>query len=138
MSSPAEVAGLKYDKVDDIPSINASLRKAFLTGKTRDLQYRKNQLKQLAFLVTDNEDAFCDALAKDLGRSKFESMFAEMMLTVNEAVDAVESLDKWAKKESVHGGLAWGFHNPHVRREPKGTVLVLGAWNYPLVSAGDV
>lgn len=61
------------------------------------------------------------------------------MLTITEAVEAVHNLEKWAKVEKVSGGLAWGFHNPHVRREPKGTVLVLGAWNYPVtVQIGPV
>lgn len=137
--STAKNIGLEYDTVAGIPAINKELRAAFLTGKTRDLEYRKNQLKQIAFLLTDNTDAWCEALEKDLGRSKFETMFAEVMLTVTEAVEAVNDLEKWAKKEKVHGGLAWGFHNPHVRREPKGTVLVLGAWNYPVtVQIGPV
>lgn len=123
----------------DFPQINKELRAAFLTGKTRPIEYRRNQLKQLAFLLTDNEDAFCDALRKDLGRTKFETVFAEMLLTVTEAVEAVHSVKGWAKKEKVNPGMAWAFHNPHVRREPKGTVLVLGAWNYPVtVQIGPV
>lgn len=76
--------------------------------------------------------ALCDALAKDLGRHPFESKFAEIMTTITETVEAVHNVKSWAKKEKVSPGLAWGFHNPHVRREPKGTVLILGAWNYPL------
>ncbi|CAO1636635.1 unnamed protein product [Sympodiomycopsis kandeliae] len=132
MASAADVAGLKYDSVESIPQINKELREAFLSGKTRDFEYRKNQLKQLTHLLTDNEDAWCQALDKDLGRNKFETLFAEVMLTVTEAVEAVHNLEKWAKDEKVSGGLAWGFHNPHVRREPKGTVLILGAWNYPV------
>ncbi|PWN29185.1 aldehyde dehydrogenase [Jaminaea rosea] len=132
MAAAAEAAGLKYDAVESIPQINKELRAAFLTGKTRSIEYRQNQLKQLAFMLQDNEDAFCEALNKDLGRHKFESMFAELMTTITEAVEAVHSVKSWAKKEKVSPGLAWGFHNPHVRREPKGTVLILGAWNYPL------
>lgn len=130
----AQAAGLEFDTVESIPAINADLRRAFLSGKTRNLEYRKDQLKQLSFLLRDNEDAWVDALAKDLGRSKFETMFAELLVTITEAVEAVNHLEKWAKKEKVAPGLAWGFHNPHVRREPKGSVLILGAWNYPVVS----
>lgn len=113
---------------------NEELRRAFLTGKTQSIEYRQNQLKQLAFLLQDNQDAIADALAKDLGRSKFETIFAELMLTITETVHAAKKVKSWAKKEYVNPGLAWGFHRPHIRKAPKGTVLVLGAWNYPIVS----
>ncbi|CAO1624338.1 unnamed protein product [Parajaminaea phylloscopi] len=135
----AKVAGLQFDSVEGIAQINADLRAAFLTGKTKSIEYRRNQLKQLAFLLQDNTDAFADAIAKDLGRSKFETVFAEVMLTVTECVHAVNKVKSWAKNEWVNPGLAWGFHRPHIRKEPKGTVLVLGAWNYPLnVQVGPV
>lgn len=97
-----------------------------------DSEYRKNQLKQLAFMIKDNENLFVEALKKDLGRSRFDSVFGETMLVVNECVDAINQLDKWAKPEKVWAGMAWPMHAPTVRKEPKGTVLVLGAWNYPL------
>lgn len=110
------------------------MRTAFLSGKTRSVEYRRDQLKQLAFLLQDNQDAIAHAVAQDLGRSKFETVFAELMLTVKETVHAVNKIKFWAKNERVDRGLPWVFHRPHIRKEPKGTVLVIGAWNYPIVS----
>jgi hypothetical protein len=49
--TPQQIAGLVYNDIEDIKEINAGLRKAFLTGKTRSLEYRKNQLKQLSFML---------------------------------------------------------------------------------------
>lgn len=83
-------------------------------------------------MLKDNEDLFVEALKKDLGRTRFETIFAETTLTITEAVEAVHNVEKWAKYEYVDPGMAWQTHSPHVRREPKGTVLVLGAWNYPV------
>lgn len=37
MATPQEQAGLVYSTVEEIPQINADLRKVFLTHKTRDL-----------------------------------------------------------------------------------------------------
>ncbi|UZJ52554.1 hypothetical protein CBS101457_001874 [Exobasidium rhododendri] len=134
-----EAASLNYTPIDKIVKINEDLRASFLSGKTRDLEYRKNQLKQLAFLLNDNSDAFVESIRKDLGRSRFESMFAEIMGTVNEIMEALHSLDKWAKDDKPWAGLAWAFHTTLVKKEPKGTVLVLGAWNYPVtVQIGPV
>lgn len=55
-------------------------------------------------------------------------MFAEVMGTSNEIVDAIDNLSKWNKTEKPYSGIAWLMHGAFVRKEPKGTVLVLGAW----------
>ncbi|KAN0064202.1 hypothetical protein ACQY0O_003369 [Thecaphora frezii] len=133
MSNPAaQQADLQFTPVDDIPKIVAELRSNFLTGKTRSIEYRKNQLKQLAFMLKDNADAFVESIRKDLGRSKFESVFAEIMGCTNECIEAINNLDKWAQPKKARAGIAWVMHTTTVRKEPKGTVLVIGAWNYPL------
>lgn len=138
-ATAATEAGLQYTPIDDIPSIVSDLRAAFLTGKTRSVEYRKNQLKQLAYMIKDNQEAFVESLRKDLGRSRFESIFAELMGTTNEIVEAVTKIDKWAKPAKPWAGAAWAMHGATIRSEPKGTVLVLGAWNYPItVQIGPV
>lgn len=135
----AEKAGLKFTPTDEIAKINADLRKVFLSGKTLDLNYRKNQLKQLCFMINDNKEYFVESIRKDLGRSRFESVFAEIMGTTNEIIEAINSLDKWAKDEKPWAGIPWAAHSTIVRKEPKGTVLVMGAWNYPItVQIGPV
>jgi aldehyde dehydrogenase (NAD+) len=135
----AEAAGLQFTPLDEIAKINEELRTVFLSGKTRDVEYRKNQLKQLSFMIKDNTEKFVESIRMDLGRSRFESMFAEIMGTINECVEAVHNVDKWAKDEKVWAGMAWALHKPIIKKEPKGTVLVLGAWNYPItVQIGPV
>lgn len=37
-----------------------------MSGKTRDVEFRKKQLKALRLMYNENEAAFCAALAKDL------------------------------------------------------------------------
>lgn len=139
MASPQEIAGLEYTELETIGKINESLRKTFLTGKTRDVNYRKNQIKQLCFMLKDNQEELCEAIRKDLGRPHLETMFAEVQIMINDCVEAVAHIDKWAKDTSKWAGMTWATHTTTVRKEPKGTVLVLGAWNYPLsVQIGPV
>ncbi|CEH18328.1 aldehyde dehydrogenase [Ceraceosorus bombacis] len=137
--TPQQVAQLEYTPIDTIAGINAELRKNFLTGKTRSLEYRKAQLKQLYFLLNDNAEEIAKAINKDLGRASFETNMAEILGTSNEIVEAVHNVGKWSKTEKPWSGVAWAFHSPSIRKEPKGTVLVLGAWNYPVsVQIGPV
>lgn len=54
------------------------------------------------------------------------------MTTTNSVLDAHDHCAKWAKDEGVWSGAIWAMHKPTLRKDPKGTVLVLGAWNYPI------
>ena len=48
-------------------------REVFLSAKTRDVEFRKKQLKALMRMYEENEEAFCSALAKDLRKVTFIS-----------------------------------------------------------------
>ncbi len=115
----------------DIPSTMARLRKTFATGRTRDIEWRKQQLRGLEKLVVDNEAAIAEALAQDLGRKPFEAWLADIAGTAAEAADAAKNVGKWAKRRyrwlelSQLPGRGW------VEYEPYGTVLIIGAWNFP-------
>jgi len=68
-------AGADLDEA--ISQIHKELTATFLSGKTRPIAFRKEQIKKLGFLVQDNEQAFADALRKDLGRPEGETLFGE-------------------------------------------------------------
>ena len=50
------------------------MRTVFKHGYTLPLAKRKQQLLQLERLVEENADAICEALHKDLGRPRMESV----------------------------------------------------------------
>ncbi|OFJ50646.1 aldehyde dehydrogenase family protein [Mycolicibacterium grossiae] len=115
----------------DIPSVVARLRTTFASGRTRSIEWRRQQLRALERLVTDNEPAIAEALASDLGRKPFESWLADVASTAAEARDAAKNVAKWSKRKhrllefSQLPGRGW------VEYEPYGVVLVIGAWNFP-------
>jgi aldehyde dehydrogenase (NAD+) len=115
----------------DIPKIVARLRKTFATGKTRSVEWRKEQLRALKRLMVENETKIADALDKDLGRSPFEAWLADVANTAGECDYAAKNVAKWTKRRyrrlemSQLPGRGW------VEYEPYGTVLIIGAWNFP-------
>jgi aldehyde dehydrogenase (NAD+) len=115
----------------DVAKTVARLRQTFATGKTRNLDWRKEQLRALGRLLAENETKIADALEKDLGRSPFEAWLADVANTSGETAYAAKNLGKWAKRryrlleKSQLPGLGW------VEYEPYGTVLIIGAWNFP-------
>jgi aldehyde dehydrogenase (NAD+) len=115
----------------DIPATVARLRKTFATGRTRDIEWRKRQLRALERLLVENETKVAEALEKDLGRSPFEAWLADVASTCGEAAYAAKNVGKWTKRRhrllemSQLPGRGW------VEYEPYGTVLIIGAWNFP-------
>jgi aldehyde dehydrogenase (NAD+) len=128
-SAPPSSAALAVD----IPAVVAGLRKTFATGRTRSVEWRKQQLQALEKLVVDNEPAIADALAQDLGRKPFEAWLADIAPTAGEAKDAAKNVGKWMRRRhqllelSQLPGRGW------LEYEPYGTVLIIGAWNFPFV-----
>ncbi len=115
----------------DIPATVRRLRETFKTGRTRSLQWRKQQLQALEKLMVENEPAVAAALEQDLGRKPFEAWLADIASTAGEAKDAAKNVRKWMRRKyrllelSQLPGRGW------VEYEPYGTVLIIGAWNFP-------
>jgi aldehyde dehydrogenase (NAD+) len=115
----------------DIPGTVRRLRETFASGRTRSLDWRKQQLRALERLMLDNEAAVAAALESDLGRKPFEAWLADVASTAGEAKDAAKNVGKWTRRKyrmlemSQLPGRGW------VEYEPYGTVLIIGAWNFP-------
>ena len=117
----------------DIPSTVARLRETFASGRTRPLEWRKQQLHALEQMMVENEAAVAAALEQDLGRKPFEAWLADIASTAGAAKDAAKNVRKWMRRKyrllemSQLPGRGW------IEYEPYGTVLVIGAWNFPFV-----
>ncbi|GAA6041039.1 hypothetical protein JCM8097_004687 [Rhodosporidiobolus ruineniae] len=121
-----------WTPVTDIQQAYDTITATFLTGKTRDLEWRKEQIRRLGAMVQENESAFVAALQSDFSRPAFETLTGELAPMKAEILEALHSLDKWAKPERVKTSAMWYAAKPTVYYEPKGAVLVIGTWNYPI------
>ncbi|KAK7014366.1 aldehyde dehydrogenase [Favolaschia claudopus] len=117
--------------VSNIPVIQNILRTSFSNGLTRPLEWRKHQILQLARMLQDNKEVFADALYKDLGKPKLEA-FGEIGVLIERSVLSAQQLDDWTRPTSIDC-LDWQRSTqPTVYMAPKGTVLIIAPWNYPL------
>ncbi len=115
----------------DIPAVVRRLRETFATGRTRSIEWRKQQLRALEKLMVDNETAIAEALASDLGRKPFEAWLADIAGTATEAKVAAKNVGKWAKRKHQRLELSQLPGRGWIEYEPYGTVLIIGAWNFP-------
>lgn len=114
------------------------MRTGWNSGRSRPLAYRKNQIKQLGFLIQDNEDAFVQALASDvrrpsprftlivqLGRDRTGSYIGDLNIVKSDVKHVLSHIDKWAKPESIGFSLVWAATRPKIYKEAKGVVLIV-------------
>lgn len=104
----------------------------FSSHKTRDLAWRKQQLQQIKRLVIENEQAFLDALANDLGKPAQEAWITEVSYVTGDVDHVCKRLNSWTKKRRVATPIVAQPGRSYIQPEPQGTVLIIGAWNYPM------
>ncbi|NMH60130.1 aldehyde dehydrogenase family protein [Alteromonas ponticola] len=112
--------------------IHRSLNTCFSTGKTRPLTWRKQQLEQLKSLLAENENAIYAALTEDLGKCQTESWLGEFGFLHNDIEHTLANLKRWTAPRKVSTPLVAQPGKSFQQAEPLGTVLIIGAWNYPL------
>ena len=80
-SIPQTTPAVPAPVVPDVAETVARLRETFVTGRTRNIEWRKQQLSALEKLMAENEPAIAEALATDLGRKPFEAWLADIVST---------------------------------------------------------
>lgn len=110
-----------------------NLRKFFSSGKTLDVNFRKQKLKQLKAEIIKNEKEIFKALETDLGKSSTEAYMSEVGLVLSEIDCCIKHLKKWAKPKKVRSPLAQFPSKSYILSEPLGVVLIMSPWNYPFM-----
>ncbi|KAI6046580.1 aldehyde dehydrogenase [Pisolithus marmoratus] len=124
---------LTYTPIEEIPRIRNELRSTFKTELTRSLEWRKRQLYQLARLAQNEAEAICDALARDFAKPRFEVIVAELAGVVNFALKSAEKLEEWTQPEQPDVPNFQRSWKPTIYKVPKGVVLIISPWNYPMI-----
>ena len=108
-------------------------RRFFKTGATLPVKTRLQYLKKLKQLIRAKEQAICQALYLDLGKSATESYMCEIGLCLGEIDYFLKHLPALAKDKKVRTPMA-NFHAKSIIQSvPRGNVLILSPWNYPFL-----
>src|SRR5699024_4068423 len=100
--------------------------------ETKDIQFRKRQLKQFRQMLENYESDIYEALKADLNKSKQEAFLTEVGLLYTEIDFALKHLSHWMKKEAVPASVTHKGTSSYIIKEPFGVALVIALWNYPI------
>ena len=125
---------LEYTDKDTIQRKYETVVNGYFSGISKDLGFRREQLRNLYYAIQDNEEALADALHKDLNRSPDETEILELNQVLTEASLAISKLSKWAEPEKQHlffKDMRYAASSVKLEKNPYGAVLIMGPWNYP-------
>jgi len=110
----------------------ASARAAFESGRTKSLGWREGQLQALIRLIEESRERFEIALKNDLGKNPIDSFLTEITSVIDESKHATKKLRRWTRDVPVKSPITLWPCRSMIHREPLGTVLIIGPWNYPI------
>jgi len=119
-------------EIPDFAPLQTELRATFATHRTLPVEWRLQQLKALEAGVLEQCDAMVEAVHQDLGRPRTEGLLGEVATIIDEIRFALSNLEQWASAESVPHPLIIQPGSSEIIREPKGLVLIIGPWNFPV------
>ncbi|SDY96758.1 aldehyde dehydrogenase [Bacillus sp. 166amftsu] len=120
--------------VDNIPQLIQEHKQFFHNDYTRSLQFRLEQLEKLKKSIQKYENEVLSALYQDLHKSEFEAYAAEIGFAYNSINFIMKYLKRWMKPQKVKTPMHFLPSKSYIIKEPYGTVLIIGPFNYPFQS----
>ncbi|HEY5370285.1 MAG TPA: aldehyde dehydrogenase family protein [Hanamia sp.] len=113
-------------------SDSAKIRSYYESGATRHYAFRKQQLQLLKSAILKYENEINEALYTDLKKSPEEAYATETGLLLAEINLAIKNLGRWMKPERAKTNLLNFPSSSKILHDPRGVVLIISPWNYPL------
>jgi len=116
---------------EEIIDLLSRQKKYFEKKNTVNLDFRISQLIKLKNVIKKNEKFILDALYLDLRKSEYESYTTEIGFLYYSLTHIIKNLPRWSKSKKVKTPLLNFGAKSYIYSEPYGSVLIIGAYNYP-------
>lgn len=90
----------------------------FKTHQTKDIKFRKQQLKLLSKSIKHHENEILEALQKDLGKSNVEAYATEIGILLKSIKLARKELKNWSKTKQVDTPLYLFPTKSYIKKRP--------------------
>jgi len=112
-------------------------RAAYLAHQNPGFDERVADLRAMHRLLVENREQLIEAVDKDYGgRSRFETIFAELLFGQEGILDAIKHLKRWMKPQKRRLDIErFPLSKARVIPQPLGLVGVVVPWNFPISMA---
>ncbi|KAL5254682.1 hypothetical protein ACHWQZ_G014202 [Mnemiopsis leidyi] len=117
---------------EELNKIRDELQTSFDSGVTMPYEYRIGQLKKCAAMIKAMEKEYFEAVQKDMKKHPAETNGTDLKFTESDLGYAMKHLKGWMADQYVKTDLVNKIDQAYLCPEPKGVVVIFGAWNYPV------
>ncbi|HQR02802.1 MAG: coniferyl aldehyde dehydrogenase [Proteobacteria bacterium] len=121
--------------VEELTALVAQQRAARITEGPVSAAVRQDRLQRAINMLVKHRDAICAAANADFGnRPKAVTMMMDLMGAITSLKDCRKNVARWMKPRKARGVMPFSLFGAKgwVEYHPKGTVGILGTWNYPI------
>lgn len=93
---------------------------------------RAAALRALKQAIVARREALMEAMHADFGKHRTETELSEIQLVMTELNEAIAKVGAWMRPVRVPTPVHLLGTRSEIRSEPRGVVLIMAAWNYPL------
>jgi len=130
-ASPTSTSGIEASSGEIERIFNLQQAHQFTVAKT-NAQERKEKLKRLHKAVLARKQDLRDAMYADFRKHASEVDLTEIYPVTGEIKHSVRHLSKWMRPHRVKTPLSLLGSSSHIHYEPKGVVLIISPWNFPV------
>lgn len=123
--------------MDDLVDVYQKQLQHAETQATVATACRVRHLRQLQKMLKDNEDLILSGLEMDLGKSFSEGFVTELGMAYQSLKLAINKTRKWNQRKRVRTPFYLWPAKSWLQPAPYGQVLIIDAFNYPLLLAVD-
>jgi len=116
----------------DVASLLSTLKAHAPTVRRTSVDQRRAKLRRLADALLDRRDSVAEALHADFRKAPVEVDLTEIKTVTKEIDHACAHLDEWMAPDVPSAPLLFTGTRSAIHYEPKGVVLILSPWNYPV------
>ncbi len=118
--------------IDALPDLLSTLNAHAPTVRQTSAEQRKAKLRRLADALLSRREEIAEALKADFGKPALEVDLTEIKAVTKEVEFAISHLDDWMAPEQVSSPFLLTGTRSEIHYEPKGVVLIMSPWNYPV------
>ena len=120
---------------DDMRKMLDRQKKAYLNDGVVSNEVRLDRLERAVNVIKKNEKKFVDAMSADFGhRSRHQSLFSDIALSISPLRHAQKNLKRWRKSEKRSAMFPLNLLGAKARidYQPLGVVGLISPWNFPV------
>jgi acyl-CoA reductase-like NAD-dependent aldehyde dehydrogenase len=126
------IAEIEETPVHEVPFFYQKARESFENWSGLAISERTRYLRNLKQLMVDEMDQIAKIISDDTGKVLTESIVADIMPTLDAIDHIIRHAEKVLSRKKVKTPLLLIGKKSFIEYMPRGVVLVISPWNYPL------